>query len=126
MGKNNDMIRHGRITFPESRSEKIGQWWANALESGKFFPETQADLADKFAPTDELNAPPPQDGQIASAGFTDDGTTTAPLKLDEYGEDRWEKNEIKANSVVDFTWHYTATHATLELFYQALLNKSNF
>lgn len=112
MGKNNDMIRHGRITFPESRSEKIGQWWANVLESGKFFPETQADLADKFAPTDELNALPPQDGQIASAGFTDGGTTTAPLKLDEYGEDRWEKNEIKANSVVDFTWHYTATHAT--------------
>lgn len=40
MDTDNTMLRHGRITFPESRSEKMGQWWANALESGKFFPAT--------------------------------------------------------------------------------------
>ncbi|WP_369678525.1 lytic polysaccharide monooxygenase [Sodalis-like endosymbiont of Proechinophthirus fluctus] len=27
-------------------------------------------------------------------------------------EDCWEKNEIKASSVVDFTWHYTIIYAT--------------
>lgn len=98
--------QHGRINKPESRASKILGWAANALESGKFFPATESGLTDPFAPEDYPNFAPPPDGKIASAGFS------GAEEMDEYGEDRWPKNDIKANSVTEFSWTYTARHKT--------------
>ncbi|CRL45656.1 GlcNAc-binding protein A precursor [Sodalis glossinidius str. 'morsitans'] len=106
MNKADISTLHGQIANPESRAAKTHQWWANALESGKFFPEIQSGLSDKYAPTDIPNQKPPEDGKIASAGLA------GAEKLDEYGENRWEKNEIKSGAIIDFTWTYTAVHRT--------------
>lgn len=97
---------HGRINTPASRASKELGWGANALESGKFFPETKSGLRDPFALSDVTNFAPPEDGKIASAGFV------GAEVLDEYGEDRWSKNDIKARSITQFTWAYSAVHKT--------------
>lgn len=65
---------HGRISKPESRAQflfeagKLNAGQVNELEGGKFFPETEGDLEDPFAPQDSRNRAPPYDGTIASGG----------------------------------------------------------
>lgn len=57
------------MTGPESRAViYLAAWQANALESGKFFPASEAGLIDPVASSDASNRLPPEDGHIASAG----------------------------------------------------------
>lgn len=97
---------HVKIDQPASRAAKALGWEANALESGKFFPEQSGGLLDPFAPTDMTNFAPPQDHKIASAGF--EGAEV----LDEYGANRWFKHKIKMDSTIEFRWVYTQTQKT--------------
>lgn len=97
---------HVKIDKPASRAAKALGWEANALGSGKFFPEESGGLLDPFAPADMTNFEPPRDHKIASAGFK------GAEVLDEYGENRWFKHEIKAGSIIEFRWVYTQTQKT--------------
>lgn len=97
---------HGRITSPESRAViYLAGWKANGLESGKFFPATQAGLKDLVAPSDEKNSLPPKDGQIASAG------NDFAAMLDEVKDD-WHKHRVKSGQEITFSWNFSARHKT--------------
>ncbi|MEH1015727.1 lytic polysaccharide monooxygenase auxiliary activity family 9 protein [Micromonospora sp. CPCC 206060] len=98
--------RHGAISSPRSRAMiYLAEWQANGLEAGKFFPATESGLNDPFAPSDQPNAVPPADGQVASAG-----KDFAAL-LDEPRTD-WEKHRVVAGEAVTLSWTYHAPHKT--------------
>lgn len=107
----NNSTRHGKVFEPQSRvmflveEGKIGEWIANSLEAGKFFPATQGGLTDPLASTDAPSAVPPADGKIASAGFG------GAEILDQPGT-HWRKHKVKSGDTVDFRWSYSARHLT--------------
>ncbi|WP_144148081.1 lytic polysaccharide monooxygenase [Paraburkholderia sp. BCC1884] len=108
---------HGRVTEPASRivlctlqhnaNCPVEAWQANAMENGKFFPATQAGLADTVAPDDVRNQLPPKDGAIAGGSVNGD----LPV-LNEQSPTRWTKIPLQANAVQTFKWEYAAVHAT--------------
>ncbi|RDK03803.1 lytic polysaccharide monooxygenase [Paraburkholderia lacunae] len=106
----NQQVRHGHVFSPESRATfayldgKLGYYDTNSLEAGKFFPATAGGLTDQAVPTDIPNAPPPADGQIASAGFP------SALFLDEPGT-HWAKHAVRPGDAIRFSWDYSARHA---------------
>jgi chitin-binding protein len=83
----------------------IDEGGLNQRESGKFFPETEGNLIDRFAPEDFPSNPPPADGKIASAG-QDTGS-----ELDAPGA-HWQKNQVRGGDVLDTSWHFSARHVT--------------
>jgi len=103
--------RHGHVFQPESRAYfawldgRLDPGALNQLESGKFFPATEAGLRDPLVPTDEPNNKPPVDGQIASGG------NIAALFLDEPATD-WKKHQIEAGATLSVSWDYSARHIT--------------
>ncbi|MFI2782042.1 lytic polysaccharide monooxygenase auxiliary activity family 9 protein [Streptomyces sp. ALB3] len=100
--------RHGAVTQPESRAQlHLADWQAAGLEAGKFFPGTEAGRRDPYAPDDVLNAQPPEDGRIASAG------KDFAAKLDEPDSQQgWQKHPVRAGEALDITWAYHAPHKT--------------
>ncbi|MFH8574141.1 lytic polysaccharide monooxygenase auxiliary activity family 9 protein [Streptomyces sp. NPDC017993] len=100
--------RHGSVTSPESRAQlHLADWQAAGLEAGKFFPRTEAGLTDPFAPDDTVNAEPPQDGRIASAG------QEFAAKLDEPDSHQdWHKHQVRAGQALEIAWNYHAAHKT--------------
>ncbi|MEU9981940.1 lytic polysaccharide monooxygenase auxiliary activity family 9 protein [Streptomyces sp. NPDC050856] len=100
--------RHGSVVNPPSRAQKyLAEWQAAGLESGKFFPATEAGLKDPYAPDDTPNVQPPQDGRIASAG------KDFAVKLDEPDSvQNWDKHPVPAGRTLDITWSYHARHKT--------------
>lgn len=99
--------RHGAITDPPSRAtlNLPEEWMANGLEAGKFFPKTEAGLRDEFAPDDEPNDPPPEDGKIASAG------KPFANQLDQVGSD-WTMHPVTRGEPLTFSWTFHAEHKT--------------
>ncbi|MFD9393791.1 lytic polysaccharide monooxygenase auxiliary activity family 9 protein [Streptomyces sp. NPDC060000] len=98
--------RHGAVSSPPSRAHLyLEDWQANGLEAGKFFPQTQAGLSDPFAPSDVVNAQPPEDRRIASAG------KDFAASLDEVGRD-WKKHPVTSGQNLEITWGFHAEHKT--------------
>ncbi|MCK9930372.1 lytic polysaccharide monooxygenase [Frankia sp. Mgl5] len=97
--------RHGLITDPPCRSQILEAWQAAGLESGKFFPATEAGLRDPYAPDDISSNQPPADGKIASAGHDFASVLDDPSR-------NWAKNPVKAGQELTVTWHYHAAHKT--------------
>jgi chitin-binding protein len=98
--------RHGAVTEPASRAAlRLEAWQANGLEAGKFFPATESGLNDPYAPDDTVNAAPPADGRIASAG-----KDFAAL-LDEARSD-WPKHPVSSGQAFTLTWSFHAPHKT--------------
>ena len=85
----------------------VDAWHANAMEKGKFFPATQAGLADVFARDDARNDQPPDDGRIAGSSVNGD----LPV-LNEQTPRRWKKNAVRSGAMQSFTWEYSAIHKT--------------
>ncbi|MFD3607246.1 lytic polysaccharide monooxygenase auxiliary activity family 9 protein [Streptomyces atroolivaceus] len=100
--------RHGAVTKPESRAQlHLADWQAAGLEAGKFFPGTESGLRDPYAPDDVVNARPPEDGRIASAG------KDFAAKLDEPDSQQgWQKHPVRSGEALDITWAYHAPHKT--------------
>ncbi|MCD4485413.1 lytic polysaccharide monooxygenase [Chromobacterium vaccinii] len=108
--------RHGQIFEPASRGQlcvdgvnaqcPLQSWQINGLESGKFFPAVEASLHDPLAPSDSVNARPPADGRIASAGQEHSAV------LDEQSADRWHKHPARPGQTLEFKWSYHAIHLT--------------
>ncbi|QTO46690.1 lytic polysaccharide monooxygenase [Burkholderia latens] len=104
-------VRHGHVISPESRAMfayldgKLGYYDVNSLEAGKFFPAAAAGLTDPVVPTDIVNNTPPPDGRLASGGFP------AALFLDEPGT-HWKKHAVASGDVIEFSWNYSARHAS--------------
>lgn len=97
---------HGAVSSPPSRGHLyLENWQANGLEAGKFFPATTAGRPDPFAPDDVVNAQPPADGKIASAG------KDFAASLDEVGTD-WKKHPVTSGQNLDITWGFHAEHKT--------------
>ncbi|CAJ58805.1 MULTISPECIES: lytic polysaccharide monooxygenase auxiliary activity family 9 protein [Frankia] len=98
--------RHGTVSEPASRAHiYLAEWQSAGLESGKFFPATQAGLADPFAADDVRNDSPPADGKIASAG------QDFAAELDKPGSD-WQKHSVAAGQQLTITWSFHAPHKT--------------
>lgn len=98
--------RHGAVTQPRSRAEiHFGDWRAHGLEAGKFFPATESNMRDSYAPDDVVSATPPPDGKIASAG-RDFATELDQVRTD------WQKTPVKAGQQLDISWTYHARHLT--------------
>jgi chitin-binding protein len=103
--------RHGHVFSPSSRAHfewlagRLDEGALNQRESGKFFPLISGGLRDAFAEDDEVNAPPPPDGKIASAN-----QLTGAL-LDEPGS-HWQKHDVRSGEKLDIFWRFTAKHAT--------------
>jgi chitin-binding protein len=97
--------RHGAIIDPPSRAtlHLPEEWHHHGLESGKFFPQKDANLQDPYAPEDVPNVAPPEDGQIASAG------KSFAAGLDEPG-DRWTKLEVSSGQDLTVSWAYHKQH----------------
>ncbi|GGO92024.1 lytic polysaccharide monooxygenase auxiliary activity family 9 protein [Wenjunlia tyrosinilytica] len=98
--------RHGSVSEPPSRADiYLEPWQAAGLEAGKFFPATEAGLRDPYAPDDTVNAQPPEDGRIASAG------KDFAMKLDEPRTD-WTKHPVNAGQTLEISWNFHAPHKT--------------
>jgi len=98
--------RHGAVAEPPSRAQiYLEPWQAAGLESGKFFPHTEAGLSDPFARDDTVNNKPPEDGKIASAGHD------YAASLDEPRPD-WRAHSVSSGQSLNITWHYHAEHKT--------------
>ncbi|MET0941646.1 MAG: lytic polysaccharide monooxygenase auxiliary activity family 9 protein [Mesorhizobium sp.] len=104
--------RHGLVTSPRSRAQilvdsgQLPHWQAVELEGGKFFPATEGNLQDSFAPDDIPNRAPPADGLIASGGHTDQRAI-----LNQPGT-HWARNPVRSGEQLNIRWDYTATHLT--------------
>ncbi|MFI9064476.1 lytic polysaccharide monooxygenase auxiliary activity family 9 protein [Streptomyces sp. NPDC053429] len=99
-------VKHGAVSSPASRAQfHLEDWQANGLEAGKFFPAMQAGLHDPFAPEDVVNAQPPVDGKIASAGKDFAASLDAP------GRD-WKKHMVRSGEDLEITWGFHAEHKT--------------
>lgn len=104
--------RHGRVITPRSRAvimrEDHNAFDAsipNSLEAGKFFPLTASGLADPLAPQDGVNATPPADGKIASAGNPNASILDAPGA-------HWAKHSVQPLQPLEISWSYSAIHTT--------------
>lgn len=98
--------RHGSVIKPASRAAiYLEPWQAAGLEAGKFFPQTKSGQSDPFAPDDVVNAQPPADGRIASAG------QDFAASLDEVRPD-WQKHQVSGGQKFEVSWSYHAAHKT--------------
>jgi chitin-binding protein len=98
--------RHGLVSEPASRGAiYLQEWQAAGLEAGKFFPATEAGRPDPLAPDDIVNAQPPADGRIASAG------QAYAASLDEPRSD-WRTHPVSSGQQFSITWTYHAAHKT--------------
>ncbi|MFG2933918.1 lytic polysaccharide monooxygenase auxiliary activity family 9 protein [Streptomyces achromogenes] len=99
-------VKHGAVGSPPSRAQLyLESWQANGLEAGKFFPADQEGQRDPFAPDDVVNAQPPADGRIASAG------KDFAAALDEVGTD-WKKHPVTSGENLELTWGFHMPHKT--------------
>jgi len=103
--------RHGHVFSPSSRAHfewlagKLDEGALNQRESGKFFPLTAGGIRDAFAKDDDANVPPPPDGKIASAN------QLTGAQLDAPGSD-WQKHDVRSGEILDFSWFFSAKHAS--------------
>jgi chitin-binding protein len=107
----NNSPRHTHVFSPSSRAHfewlagRLDEGALNQRESGKFFPLTSGGIRDAFAKDDDANVPPPPDGKIASAN------QLTGAWLDEPGS-HWQKHEVRGGETLDFSWFFSAKHAS--------------
>jgi len=97
------------VTTPVTRAFRAGlsDHEQNALESGKFFPQTASGLPDPLVGwSDNANNAPPPDEEIANAG------QWFGAQLNEFGPDRWEKHPFDEGQTIQVKWSYSTPHLT--------------
>lgn len=114
--------KHGRVVSPKTRSlvatelGLIGEWQNNEMEGGKNFPDKEGGPFSAPYESDVGSMVPPADNHILSGGKTDarDCVNFTESEMSKrLGKDfKWPTNDVKAGSVLNIQWAYTAAHTT--------------